>query len=107
MKVNAREFRGMVESTIEDLDDSDAAKRPPSILIGLPDELAEWVDQNQELVSRVQHALADSYATLTEDHIWEVVAATCSHEWKKARQDFEAAEKMWKNLNSPMNAPLG
>ncbi len=81
--------------------------RPQALLMGLPDELVEWVDQNKELVRRVQLALSDSYASLTEDQIWEVVASSCSPEWQKAREDLRTAEKSWNEFNDPLNAPLG
>jgi hypothetical protein len=87
--------------------DSDSEKRPPSVLIGLPDELAEWADQNRDLIRKVLHALKDSYANLTEDQIWETIADVSSPEWKPAHDAWLSAEKEMSKLKHPMHAPLG
>ncbi len=78
-----------------------------AILIGLPDELAEWADQNQDLIVRVQSALKSSYTSLTSDQLWETVAASCSPEWQAAHADLQDAERTWNNLHHPSNMPLG
>ncbi len=80
----------------------------PMERIDLPGELAHWVDQNGDLVKRVQDALADTYdSILTEEQLWHVIAAANSPEWKSAQEELAAAEKKWKDLNSPANASLG
>ena len=99
-----------MDNIVKDDEDFNGGKRPPAILINLPDELAEWADQNHELIRRVQGALTDSYASLSEDQIWEVIATTCDPrppQWQEARENLRSAEKIWDNLNSPMNASLG
>lgn len=75
--------------------------------IELPDELARWADQNQELIRRVQGALSDTYDTLTDEQLWEVIAATCSTEWLEARADLRTAELLWKDMTDPKKASLG
>lgn len=87
--------------------DTNTDKRPPAILLGLPDELAEWADQNQSLILRVHKSLADSYATLTEEQIWEAVASAASPEWREARESLRIAEENWQRKHRPENAPLG
>ncbi len=96
----------------DDITDDDAlsgtGKHPgTAILIGLPDELAEWADQNRELILRVQGALKSSYAGLTHDQLWETIAASCSPEWQVAHADLRDAEKKWNNLHHPSNMSLG
>jgi hypothetical protein len=81
--------KGVMNGSVEDDED---LKRPKALLMDLPDVLAEWADQNHELVTRVQGALNNSYSSLSEDQIWAVVAASCSPEWRQARQDLRAVE---------------
>ena len=89
-------------------DDSAPVNRPAARLIGLSDELTEWADQNQELITRIQRALADSYAHLKEDQLWEVIAAAVEDpQWLKARQNLHEAKETWSDMNSPLNVPLG
>ena len=103
-----REFKGVVDNIIFDDDDSAPVNRPAALLIGLADDLTEWADQNQELITRIQAALAGSYMRLTEDQLWEVIAtAVQDPQWIKARQDLQTDKKTWSDMNSPLNAPLG
>jgi hypothetical protein len=88
-------------------DDLETDERPPSVLMSLPAELTEWAWQNREMVMRIQTALTESYATLSDEQVWEAIAAAASPEWKKARRELDAAETRWNELNSPENAPLG
>lgn len=96
-----------MDVVIQDDSDSEADVRPQGTLISLPDELAEWADQNQELVLRIQNALSETYDKLTEDQIWEVIAANSSAEWRKARADLRIVEEEWADLRRPENTPLG
>ncbi len=104
-----RESLGVAAIIVEE-DDSDTGSQPAAPLIGLPDELAEWVEQNRELVTRVQLALTSSYANLTEEQIWEVIATACDPDppqWKNAREGLRSAQEKWDDLNHPINASLG
>jgi hypothetical protein len=83
------------------------SERVPIVWIALPDELAKWVDQNQELVGRVQSALASTYDALTEEQLWGVIAASCSPEWQDAREKLQKAEDRWEDLSSPEKTSLG
>ncbi len=100
MEWNNEKTQGRVVNNIiaEDTGDSGIVSLPTAYLMGLPDELAEWAMQNQELVMRVQEALKSSYAaSLTEEQIWEVIAATCDPDppqWQKAREGLRSAHKM-------------
>ncbi|MBI3441084.1 MAG: hypothetical protein HY052_04675 [Proteobacteria bacterium] len=75
--------------------------------IELPDELAAWADRNQELVERVQTALTDTYGTLTDDQLWEIIAESQSPEWRQARDGLREAQLCVDDLNSPEKASLG
>ncbi|MBU6476069.1 MAG: hypothetical protein KGL10_00280 [Alphaproteobacteria bacterium] len=98
----------MHDDTTEDEALSGGGKYPENAtLIGLPDELAEWADQNRPLILRIQGALNNSYAGLTNDQLWEAIAANCSPEWQLAQAGLRAAEKEWNDLNHPANRPLG
>lgn len=112
MEWNSEETQGsVVNSIIEDTGDSGIVTLPTAHLMGLPDELAEWVMQNQELVMRVQDALKRSYAAApTEDQIWEVIAENCDPNaplWHNAREDLRTKQKAWEDMHHPANAPLG
>jgi hypothetical protein len=81
--------------------------RAPVTWIALPDDLAKWAGQNQELVERVKNALSDTCGALTEEQLWEAIAASCSPEWREARTTLQGAEYRWKDLNSPEKTSLG
>lgn len=88
-------------------DDLENDERAPATLITLPDELRELIEHNQELVERVLGALSDTYSTLTEEQLWDVIAAASSPQWKQARMELDGAEACWADLNKPDNMPLG
>lgn len=92
---------------VKDADETEPGTRPPSIVMGLPDELAEWADQNQALVLRVQNALTATYTSLTEEQLWEAIAGACSPKWQTARKRLQTAETAWEEMQKPDNAPLG
>lgn len=93
--------------TFDDGEDNDTPRQPPGALLALPDELAEWADQNRELVRRVQLALSDTYTHLSEDQIWEAIADASSAEWRMARDTLRTAEAQWADLQKPENTALG
>ena len=97
----------MTDETSQDDNDLVTDEVAPATLLSLPDELAEWAEQNKEMVLRIHHALSDTYNTLTEEQLWEVIAAAASPEWRTAREELAAAEEQWADLNSPENASLG
>lgn len=113
MEWNSEETQGSVVNSIivEDTSDSGIVTLPTAYLMDLPDELAEWVMHNQELVMRVQDALKRSYAaTPTEEQVWEVIAATCDPnppQWQNAREGLRSSQKAWEDMHHPTNAPLG
>lgn len=97
----------MVGFIVEDIEDD---VRPSSALpLGLPDELAEWVHKNHELVMRVQQGLRSSYAEeITPQKLLEIVAAASNDpDFMKAQGEKLEAEKIWNELSHPTNAPLG
>lgn len=82
--------------------------RPAMERIDLPADLAWWVEQNGELVKRVQDALSETYdSVVSEEQLWYIVAGANSPEWKAAHDHLTAAEQKWKDLNSPTKASLG
>lgn len=97
----------MVDRTVIHADDVDESRRPPGVLLGLPDELMEWADQNRDLVRRVHGALASTYTTLTDEQVWEAVAEANSPEWRAARDNLRSAETQWEDLKRPENTALG
>jgi hypothetical protein len=99
----------VVAILVEEIDDSEAGKWPETLRLDSPRELAEWADQNHELVADVLNALKSSYATeLNEEQIWHIVAtASGDPQWLEAHQTMQEAEQTWKDLNHPENAPLG
>ncbi len=108
MIINSGGILESYKSTTEDVTLSEAENHPKSaVLVGLPDELLEWVEQNQDLILRIQAALKDSYANLTNDQLWEAIAANSSPEWRLARADLQDAEKTWNSLHHPAKMPLG
>jgi len=81
---------------------------PSALPLELPDELAQWVHNNNELVGRVQDALNGSYASLTEEQIWHIIAnASGDPDFMRSHKEMREAEKVWNELNQPMNVPLG
>lgn len=100
--------QSVVNTLVEDSDDSADVRPSNTLPLGLPDELAGWVNNNSELVGRIQESLAGSYATLTEEQIWHVIAAAAGDpDFMKAQKDVQAAEKIWNELNHPINRSLG
>lgn len=101
----------MVGIVVEDIeDDAERDVRPSSALpLGLPEELADWVHKNHELVSRVQQGLRSSYAEeITPQKLLEIVAAASNDpDFMKAQGERLEAEKVWNELSHPANAPLG
>lgn len=83
------------------------SERPVLKWIELPEDLAKWVDKNQEMVERVLNALSDTYDTLSDDQLWEAIAATNSPEWREAKEDLRTAELRMEDLNSPEKTSLG
>jgi len=104
-----REYKGnVVAILVEDISDSETGMPSTALPLGLPGDLAQWVSENQELVTRVQDGLRTSYSELTPEQIWQVIAtASGDPGWLKAQQDMQAAENTWKEMNHPLNAPLG
>ncbi len=82
-------------------------ERLPVRWITLPDELTTWADKNRDLIERVQNALSDTYHTLSEEQLWEVVAEASSAEWREAKKDLQTAECQRQELTSPEKTPLG
>jgi hypothetical protein len=100
-------FKSVTDEITEHDEAFNLSARSRGLRLVLPDELAEWAEQNQDMVLRVQKALSNTYETLTEDQLWEVIASAASHEWQTARGELRDAEKKWTDLNKPENAPLG
>jgi len=96
-----------MDKAIQDNTVFSGSERAPIKWIELPDDLAKWADQNHELVERVQRALSNTYDTLSDEQLWEVIASACSAEWRTARTDLRAVETQWADLNSPEKTSLG
>jgi len=99
-----RDFKGVEQDYFENNGESIIARKNP---LGLPDELAEWADQNSTMIRRVLRALGESYVSLTEDQIWDAVAATSSPDWQRKRAALEVAEQSLNRLNDPLHVSLG
>jgi len=76
-------------------------------LMSLPDNKTKYDLLNQEAMIRIQHELLTYDNKLTEKQLWEVVARSCSPEWRTAWDGFLDAEAQWKHLNSPKEVSLG
>jgi hypothetical protein len=91
-----------------EIEDFDQDRQPPFKPVELPADLTRWVQQNHDLVMRVQSALENTYdSPPTDEQLWEVIASTCSPEWLNAREVLRDAEKSWMDLNSPEKVALG
>lgn len=82
-------------------------ERAPMRFMRLPEDLEQWAKQNESLIERIQRGLSDTYYTLNEEQLWEVVAAAFSPEWCDAKTNLQAAENRCKELNSPEKISLG
>ena len=92
----------------EDIDEAADVRPLAARPLGLPEELAEWVNNNQELIQRFEKAQRDSYDTLTEESLWRFIALESGDpEWIRAHDDMVEAEKIWNELNHPINRSLG
>jgi len=97
-----------VSIIVEDIDDSAAERPATALLLGLPEDISEWVSQNRELISRVQGGLTSSYAEITPEQIWQaIVIASGDPHSVQALEEMLTAKKIWDELNDPSNAPLG
>ena len=76
-------------------------------LIPLSDDLTKSDLLNQEMLVHIQHALLTYDNKPTEKELWEVIASSCSPEWRTAWANFLDAEAQWKYLNSPKEISLG
>ena len=98
----------MVNILVEEMDDSADIRPAIALPLGLPDDLAQWASENRELITRVQDGLRSSYVELTSEQIWQIIAAASGDaDFITAQREMLAAEKSWKELNHPLNAPLG
>lgn len=74
----------------------------------LPDDLDAWVRQNAEMIDKIQAGLNATYdRRLTEDQLWEIIAAAAAPEWVESKSALDAAETAWTKLHSPEEEPLG
>lgn len=75
-------------------------------LIRLPDDMQDWAEANQPMISRLASAIAQK-PTLTEGAIWDMIASELSPEWMHAKSTLNSAEQHAKYVMLPENMPLG
>ena len=88
-------------------DATNTREQIPTNLMSFPDNQTKYDLLNQEAIIRIQRELLTYDNKLTEKQLWEVVAGTCSPEWRTAWDRFLDAEAQWKHLNSPKEISLG
>lgn len=83
------------------------SERPAMKLIELPEEVAKWADQNQEMVERIRTTLSDPDDEMIAEKLWDILASACSPEWREAKEHLDFTKRHLDDLNSPEKAPLG
>ena len=73
----------------------------------LPKELSDWVSKNTAIVEKIRKALEVTKEELNEEALWEIVATHTSEQWAEARNNFNAAEAKWAELNTDNEVTLG
>lgn len=75
-------------------------------LIMLPDDMQDWANSNQPIISRLSEALKEK-PDLSEKAVWKLIASEYSPEWSHAKSSLRSAEKQVRFVNAPENMPLG
>ena len=88
-------------------DATNTREQIPTNLMSFPDNQTKYDLLNQEAIIRIQRELLTYDNKLTEKQLWEVIAGSCSPEWRTAWDGFLDAEAQWKHLNSPKEVSLG
>ena len=76
-------------------------------LIPLSNALTKSNLLNQEMLNRIQNKLLTYDNKPTEKQLWEIIASSCSPEWRTAWTGFLDAKTQWEYMNSPTEVPLG
>ncbi len=79
-------------------------ERPTVQWIELPDELARWADKNQELIARIQKSLAETYISLSDEDLCQMIAASTALQWREEKTDLCSVEAEW--TDNPAAIPL-